>query len=198
MTVLPSTTVIKGVTEREPGSPDDAPPTEQEVEALIDELKELQQTVDSPEERRVVRRTIRTLDRLTGGRMFGLDDIAQQTVGGFVLSAPFVVTGEVWDLAREMDWIQWGITVLMVVSIGYGALYRIAQQHDANSEESIVGLPLRFVSLVFVSYLSVTILTFVFDAPVTFGATPAVTLKAVSISAIFAVVGAATADSLFG
>jgi uncharacterized membrane protein len=186
------------VTEREPGPTDDSPPTEQEVEALIDELKELQQTVDSPEERRVVRRTIRTLDRLAGGRMFGLDDIAQQTVGGFVLSAPFVVTGEVWDLAAEMNWIQWGITVLMVVSIGYGALYRVAQQHDADSEESIAGLPLRFVSLVLVSYLSVTILTFVFAAPTTFGATPGTTLKAVSISAIFAVVGAATADSLFG
>jgi uncharacterized membrane protein len=186
------------VTEREPGAADDTPPTEQEVEALIDELRELQQTVESPEERRVVRRTIRTLDRLTGGRMFGLDDIAQQTVGGFVLSAPFVVTGEVWDLAAEMNWIQWGVTVLMVVSIGYGALYRIAQQHDAGSEESVAGLPLRFLSLVFVSYLSVTILAFVFAAPATFDATPAITLKAISISAIFAVVGAATADSLFG
>jgi uncharacterized membrane protein len=51
---------------------------------------------------------------------------------------------------------------------------------------------------VLVSYLSVTILTFVFAAPVTFGATPGTTVKAISISTIFAVVGAATADSLFG
>jgi uncharacterized membrane protein len=177
---------------------DESAPTEQEVEALIDDLKELQGTVDSAEERRVVRRTIRTLDRLTGGRMFGLDDMAQQIVGGFVLSAPFVVTGEVWDLAAGMNWIQWAITVVMVVSIGYGALYRAAQQHDAGREESFAGLPVRFISLVLVSYLSVTILTFVFAAPATFGASHATTLKAVSIGAIFAVVGAATADSLFG
>jgi uncharacterized membrane protein len=186
------------VTDHEHLVTDEPPPSEQEVEALIDDLRDLQQTVDSPEERRVVRRTIRTLNRLSGGRIFGLDDMAQQIVGGFVLSAPFVVTGEVWDLATSMDWAQWGVTVLMVVCIGYGALYRAAEQHHADREESFAGLPLRFISLVVISYLSVTILTFVFDAPATFGATPAVTLKAISISAIFGVVGAATADSLFG
>jgi uncharacterized membrane protein len=65
------------------------------------------------------------------------------------------------------------------------------------------GIPLRFVSLVAVAYLSVAVLALAFGAPATFvaGATTAetasVTFRAVSVGAVFSVVGAATADSLF-
>jgi len=176
----------------------ETPPDEQEIEELLEQLEELKESVDSREERRVVRRSIEALKRLSGGRIFGLDDLAQQVVGGFILSAPFVVTEEVWSLAAAMNWVQWGITVVMVVLIGYGTLYRADSEREAEREESIAGLPLRFVSLVLISYLSVAILAFVFSAPATFEATPTTTVKAVSIGAIFSVVGAATADSLFG
>ncbi|WP_225336299.1 DUF2391 family protein [Halomicrobium urmianum] len=127
-----------------------------------------------------------------------MDDLVQQIVGGIVLSAPFVVTEEVWNLAASMNWIQWIITVFMVVMIGYGTLYRADDERAPEWEESIAGLPLRFVSLLLISYLSVAMLGFLFDAPTTFEATPLTTAKAISIGAIFSVVGAATADSLFG
>ncbi|MEF8936507.1 MAG: DUF2391 domain-containing protein [Halovenus sp.] len=132
---------------------------------------------------------------MSARRVFGLDDLVQQIVGGIGLSAPFVVTEEVWSLAASIQWI---ITVVMVVIIGYGALYRADDERDARWEESIAGLPLRFISLLLVSYLSVAMLAVLFDAPTTFGATPPTTAKAISIGAIFSVVGAATADSLFG
>ncbi|MFB6136370.1 MAG: DUF2391 family protein [Halobacteriaceae archaeon] len=135
---------------------------------------------------------------MSRGRIFGVDDLAQQVVGGFVLSAPFVVTEEVWTLAAEMDVVQWATTVALVFAIGYGALYRADDERDAEAEETVAGLPLRFVSLILVSYSSVAVLAFVFDAPATFDATPFTTAKAVSIGAMFSVVGAATADSLFG
>ncbi|MHB9285928.1 DUF2391 family protein [Halobacteriales archaeon Cl-PHB] len=129
--------------------------------------------------------------------MFGVDDLAQQIVGGFVLSAPFVVTEEVWSLAAGMSWLQGAITVTMVLAIGYGTLYRADHDRDPDQEESIAGLPVRFVSLVAVAYLSVTTLALVFAAPTTFEASRATTVRAISIGAIFSVVGAATADSLF-
>lgn len=179
--------------EREETRPDDG-----DVEELLDRLEELEETVDSPEQRRVVRRTISTLDRLSARRIFGLDDLVQQIVGGVVLSAPFVVTEEVWNLAASMNSIQWIIAVIIVITIGYGTLYRADDERDAEGEESVAGLPLRFVSLLLISYLSVAMLAFLFDAPTTFGATPPTTAKAISIGAIFSVVGAATADSLFG
>jgi uncharacterized membrane protein len=176
---------------------EETPLEEGAIEELIDDLEDLEESADSPEERRLIRRTIRQVKALSARRIFGLDDLAQQIVGGFILSAPFVVTEEVWNLAAAMNWLQWVITVFMVFAIGYGTLYRADDDRDAEREESIGGLPLRFVSLVLISYLSVTILAFVFDAPETFGAAPTTTVKAVSIGAIFSVVGAATADSLF-
>jgi uncharacterized membrane protein len=130
------------------------------------------------------------------GRRFGTDDLAQQIVGGFLLSAPFVVTEEVWALAASMSLLQWAITVFIVFAIGYGTLFQ-AEERDADREVEVAGVPLRFVSLMLVSYGSVTVLAFVFDAPDAFGATPLTTAKAISIGAVFSVVGAATADSIF-
>jgi uncharacterized membrane protein len=176
------------------GGPVDDP---EEIEDIVDDLEELEERSASHEERRVLRRTIQTLDRISGGRIFGVDDLAQQIVGGFVLSAPFVVTEEVWTLAGGMSWFHGGVTVLMVLLVGYGTLYGADHDRDPDREASVAGVPLRYVSLLFVSYLSVTILAVVFDAPTTFGSSTETTLRAVSIGSIFAVIGAATADSLF-
>jgi uncharacterized membrane protein len=128
---------------------------------------------------------------------FGISDVAQQIVGGFLLSAPFVVTEEVWLLAAAMSWVQTGITIFMVFAIGYGTLYQADADRDPDAEADVGGVPLRFVSLVTISYVSVATLAFVFSAPETFGATPMTTIKAISIGAMFSVVGAATADTVF-
>lgn len=185
------------MTDSPPGSSSDHSIEEDEIEELIDDLEELEETADSQEERWILRRTVDQFNRLAERRIFGVDDVAQQVVGGFILSAPFVVTEEVWHLAAAMGWVQLAITVFMVVTIGYGTLYRATEDRDADREESIGGLPLRFVSLIIISYLSVAILAFVFAAPWTFGAGPVTTVKAISIGAIFSVVGAATADTIF-
>lgn len=173
---------------------DDADPA---VEEILDDLEDLEETAGTSTERKVLRRTRNALAGLSGYRMFGSDDLAQQIVGGFILSGPFVVTEEVWSLAAGMSTLQWFATVFVVVAIGYGTLYGADDERDPETEESFAGLPTRFISLLLVSYLSVAILAFVFDAPATFGASPTVTARAISIGAIFSVVGAATADSVF-
>jgi uncharacterized membrane protein len=138
-------------------------------------------------------------------RRFALADTAQQIVGGFLLAGPFVVTEEVWNLASNMSAYQTALTVAIVLAVGYGALYK-ADDRDPDREADFGGVPLRFVSLILVSYLSVLLLAVAFDAPRTFVGestggrlAPLVvtTLKATSVGAIFSVIGAATADSLF-
>jgi uncharacterized membrane protein len=101
------------------------------------------------------------------------------------------------------------VTVGIVVAIGYGALYEADADRDPDREPEVAGVPLRFVSLVGVSYGSVAILAIAFTAPSTFlvageilsdpsdVAVAVTTLKAISVGAIFSVVGAATADSVF-
>ena len=130
-------------------------------------------------------------------RIFKLADAAQQVVGGFLLAGPFVVTEEVWTLASGMSVLHVLVTVGIVLGIGYGALYKADNNRDPDREPEVVGIPLRFVSLILVSYASVAILAFAFAAPSTFGASTATTLKAISVGAIFSVIGAATADSVF-
>lgn len=149
------------------------------------------------------------------GRRYAISDTAQQIVGGFLLAGPFVVTEEVWDLARAMSGAQALLTVVIVFSVGYGALYKADDDRDPDREDDVAGIPVRFISLILVSYLSVFLLAVSFNAPGTFlgdlvteGSYAAlgvslewdvisVTLKAVSIGSVFSVIGAATADTLF-
>ena len=136
---------------------------------------------------------------------FRLADSAQQAVGGFLLAGPFVVTEEVWLLAAGMNAIQAVLTAGVVAAIGYAALYRADTDRDPNGERDIIGVPIRFISLMIVAFGSVLLLAVLFDAPDTFLVEEGVegielwatTFKAVSVGAVFSVVGAATADSVF-
>ncbi|WP_435155935.1 DUF2391 family protein [Haladaptatus sp. DFWS20] len=141
-------------------------------------------------------------------KRFALADTAQQLVGGFLLAGPFVVTEEVWRLAENMSVFHGLITVCIVFAIGYGALYKADHDRNPDREADVAGIPTRFISLMIVSFGSVVLLAIVFAAPETFygdGLIDGVasrqvvvnTLKAISVGAIFSVVGAATADSVF-
>jgi uncharacterized membrane protein len=136
---------------------------------------------------------------------FRIADSAQQAVGGFLLAGPFVVTEEVWVLAAGMHWVQGALTAGVVALVGYAALYRADTDRDPDVEQEIAGIPARFLSLMVVAFGSVAVLAVLFDAPDTFlieqGVTGpelwTTTAKAVSVGAVFSVVGAATADSVF-
>lgn len=134
---------------------------------------------------------------------FKAADTAQQVIGGFLLAGPFVVTEEVWLLANEMSWLQGLLTAGIVGAIGYLALYGAADERDPEQESDVGGVPLRFVSLMAVSFGSVLVLALLFDAPAVFLTdVPSeqrvpTTVKALCLGAVFSVVGAATADSVF-
>jgi uncharacterized membrane protein len=142
-------------------------------------------------------------------RRFAFADTAQQLVGGFLLAGPFVVTEEVWVLAAQMTAVHTAVVVAIVFAIGYGALYKADDDRDPDREVEVGGIPLRFISLMAVSFGSVTVLALSFTAPQTFlvgneilenpttTEVALTTVKAVAVGAIFSVVGAATADSVF-
>ncbi|WP_460918384.1 DUF2391 family protein [Salinarchaeum chitinilyticum] len=142
------------------------------------------------------------MSRFRPRRRFRIADSAQQLVGGFLLAGPFVVTEEVWTLAESMNVYQALATVAIVFGIGYAALYE-ATDRDAEDDPDVAGIPVRFVSLMLVSYGAVAVLALVVDAPGTFLPEHStadqfvVTVKAIGVGAIFSVVGAATADSVF-
>jgi uncharacterized membrane protein len=132
-----------------------------------------------------------------------LADTAQQIVGGFLLSGPFVVTEEVWMLARNMNAVNSLFLVGAVMAIGYGGLYGADNDRDPKREAVVLGIPVRFVSVLLVAFGSVAMLAFAVTAPELFlgDLDPVgrliVTFRAVSVGAVFSVVGAVTTDSLF-
>ena len=136
-------------------------------------------------------------------RKHELADTAQQIVGGFLLSGPFVVTQEVWMLARNMTVLHSLFLVMTVMAIGYGGLYGADNDRDPRREAAIVGVPVRFISVMMVAFGSVALLAFSITAPDLFLSDLTspnrfyVTFRALSVGALFSVVGAVTTDSLF-
>lgn len=132
-----------------------------------------------------------------------LADTAQQIVGGFLLAGPFVVTEEVWMLARNMTLYHSLFLVGVVGAIGYGGLYGADNDRDPSREAAVGGIPVRFVSVMVVAFGSVALLAFAITAPDLFlgDLEPTnrlvVTFQAISVAAVFSVVGAVTTDSLF-
>jgi uncharacterized membrane protein len=131
-----------------------------------------------------------------------LADTAQQIVGGFPLAGPFVVTEEVWLLARNMTAYHSLFLVGIVAAMGYGGLYG-ADDRDPTREAAFLGVPVRFISVMIVAFGSVTVLAFAITAPDLFlddlnaRTRMYVTSQAIRVAAIFSVVGAVTTDSLF-
>jgi len=132
-----------------------------------------------------------------------LADTAQQIVGGFLLSGPFIVTEEVWLLARNMTVFHSLFLVAAVMAIGYGGLYGADNDRDPYREAAIVGVPVRFISVMIVAFGSVGTLAFAITAPDLFlsdldaADQLFVTFQAIGVAAVFSVVGAVTTDSLF-
>ncbi|QSG07968.1 DUF2391 domain-containing protein [Halapricum desulfuricans] len=132
-----------------------------------------------------------------------LADTAQQIVGGFLLSGPFVVTQEVWALALNMTVFHNVFIICIVVAIGYGGLYGADNDRDPGREAAVAGIPVRFISVLIVAFGSVGTLAFAVTAPSQFLGGLAltdrliVTFRAISVGAVFSVVGAVTTDSLF-
>jgi uncharacterized membrane protein len=135
---------------------------------------------------------------------FDLDDIAQQIVGGLLVGGPFIVTEEVWGIASEMSILNVIITFFIVVVTGYTILY-VAVLRDPEVEASVGGIvPLRFVSLILVSYVSSMIVALATGTPSFFARSTEtvdiiwLTFKASTTVSIFTVIGAGTVDSVFG
>jgi len=132
-----------------------------------------------------------------------LADTAQQIVGGFLLAGPFVVTQEVWLLARNMTMLHSFFLVGAIMAIGYCGLYGAYNDRGPRTEAAFAGVPVRFISVMFVAFGSVGTLAFAITAPDLFledlppQTRLLVTFRALSVAAVFSVVGAVTTDSLF-
>jgi uncharacterized membrane protein len=126
---------------------------------------------------------------LSVSERFTTHDVAQQIVGAVILSMPFLVTQEVWDLARALDGFRISLILFLTVFVNVSVL-------KFAKKEEVHGIWRRILSVIIVSY------TFSFFVMYTVGiignviTEPLWAAKLVVLVSLFSSVGAATADIL--
>jgi uncharacterized membrane protein len=122
---------------------------------------------------------------------FSFKDIAQQIVGATILSAPFAVTEEVWNLANNLN--ATNIAALFLMTIVFDILLFNYTKYQ-NYEKKKLVLPLRIISLIAVTYVTSTIVLSVFGVIGGQIQDPVWAMKLVVMVGLFANIGASTAD----
>lgn len=127
---------------------------------------------------------------------FGPDDFFQQLIGSSLLIAPFLFTEEVWRIAQNTSIIHSMFSITVTLVLGHGILYIAENERDFERERHILGVRLRYISLMVVSFGTILLFLSITATEQTLGNGPLNVFKVVSLISIFAVIGAATADNL--
>ncbi|GEM_PF-239915 len=125
---------------------------------------------------------------------FNVNDIAQQAVGAIILSTPFVVTGEVWDLARQLDFTRIVLIITLTVLFDVLLIYFSKFQHIDLS--NILTVIARIFSIILISYGAAALLLYTFGVIGIQITDPEWALRLVILVGLPANIGAATADIL--
>ena len=123
---------------------------------------------------------------------FEFKDVAQQIVGAMILSAPFVVTEEVWNLARNLDAIH--IIALIALTILFDILLFYYARFRHLEEKSFFLFPARVISLLAVTYITSAVVLSVFGIIGGQITDPVWAAKLIVMVGLFANIGAGTAD----
>jgi uncharacterized membrane protein len=146
------------------------PPDEPTMDDLYDQLEELEQTVDTPEERKEVDDVRRTIQRLPGGRLtkridrYTTKDVAESFVGSILISLPMLVEDGVFNIAdhfleNTVAGIPiWLVTnIVFVVALTWGLLYWAEFRTVLETNPFFGFSPRRLVGVLIISFLTATL-----------------------------------------
>jgi len=147
---------------------DDSDFDDSDFDDVMDDLEDLEELVDSPEEREQVREAIRTARRASQPRVFGrirsafdLRDAGEALVGSFVFGIPMVVEGGTLEIGEAIA----GSPVAIAATALFGFVVVLGILHAAKFEQVESDLlfgfvPVRLVSIfVLAGGLSVGLMT---------------------------------------
>jgi len=122
---------------------------------------------------------------------FTFKDIAQQIVGATILSAPFAVTEEVWNLANNLN--ATNVMAIVIITILFDILlFNYTKYQDLEKKKLM--LPLRIISLIAVTYITSGIVLSVFGVIGGQIQDSIWAMKLIVMVGLFANIGASTAD----
>lgn len=185
---------------------DSEPPSDHiDIETVRTRLEALERTVDHPDERREVRRTIGLVDRLPTPsirehiRKYTRRDIAEAFVGSILVSLPLLVEDGVFDIADHFveTPLFFGLNAVFVVVMTISLLY-YADFREVHIHRPIMGfLPRRLTAVVVISLLTATF-TMTLWGRLDGWADPMVALARISVVWTAAAFGGALGDILPG
>jgi len=175
---------------------EDIEETGEEVEEIGEDVEEIKEDIEE------IKEDIGTMSKafLKGKRIvakvipekFAFDDLAQQIVGATILSAPFAVTEEVWNLARDLNATH--IVALIFLTILFDILLFYYTKYQKVDDKRIFMFPIRIASLIAVTYITSAVVLTVFGVIGGQIQDPAWAMRLVVMVGLFANIGAGTAD----
>jgi hypothetical protein len=146
----------------------DRPRERTDMRDVIEDLEDLEGMVDDDDEREKVRETIRAAEKAREpgvlGRFrkgFGLRDVGEAAIGGFVFGVPMIVEGGTYEVGEFIanNPPSLAVTILFGGTLILGILY--AGEFEQVEEDRLFGVvPLRLIGILGVSVgLAVGLLT---------------------------------------
>ena len=123
---------------------------------------------------------------------FAFKDIAQQIVGATILSAPFAVTEEVWNLAKNLN--PTNLVFIVVITIVFDILLFYYAKYQYTGSKNIFEFSKRIMSLIIVTYVTSTVVLSVFGVIGGKIQDPSWAMRLIVMVGLFANIGAGTAD----
>ncbi len=125
---------------------------------------------------------------------FNINDVAQQIVGAMILSLPFTVTQEAWDLANQLD--IYRIFLIIFITLLFDVLLIYFSKFQQIDISNIVLVFARMFSIILVSYIATAAVLYSIGVIGNQITDPIWALKLVILIGLPANIGAATADIL--
>jgi len=137
-------------------------PRNYDINDVLDQLDELERTVDSSSERREVQRTRRMLKHVPGSdriKKYTGRDISEGFVGGIIFSLPLLVEDGVFEIAEWFTEVMIGpipvflaVNVVFIVGLVAGLLY-YTDIRDVRERRLFGIIPKRLVAVLTISFL---------------------------------------------
>jgi uncharacterized membrane protein len=190
------------------------PTTDPTVEQLLEELAELEETVDDEAERRQVRETLAIAQRIPGTtrleqtiRKYTTRDVAESFIGSIVFALPLLVedfTGIAdWLLRTNHAGIDFGVPVFLVVNVCFavllttGLLYWVDIREVQITNPLLGVVPRRLLGVLLVSFSTVVFLFFLWGKHLE-ASSPADLVAQLTVVWVVAALGATLGDILPG
>ncbi len=177
------------------------------ISDVLDQLQALENKVDSRDEKKKVRKTIRMVEKMSISETiekYTTRDVAQTFVGGILLSLPLLVEDGVFDIAEWFaETTVAGVPVFLVANIvfvlalSYGLIYW-ADIRQVKMKKLLGIFPRRLVAVLIISFFTATFLVFMWGRHAEGGPTEVEAFGRITVIWAAAAFGGALGDILPG